>query len=246
MGAEIQEIPMIEEIEPLDLKDEILPWEHDYIDSLNSVDNKEIESIYGSRNEIATGVIGISCGYMKRAIESIEIMGFYLEEFAPILISSEKGDIFELLFNLQIYAAQHGAKQDDIKKLMKMLYKFISQSGLYDKSLIKERWTEYDSHDFAATAANFDEAKMMKQAEFTQTFEHICEFAEVDEEKQPSTKRSLMHILLFLIERVRRITSVRFVRKPLIYSMKFIKRPSLELWNLKPMAVSLILLLRCF
>ncbi len=212
MGAEIQEIPMIEEIEPLDLKNEILPWEHDYIDSLNSVDNKEIESIYGSRNEIATGVIGISCGYMKRAIESIEIMGFYLEEFAPILISSEKGDIFELLFNLQIYAAQHGAKQDDIKKLMKMLYKFTSQSGLYDKALIKERWTEYDSHDFAATAANFDEAKMMKQAEFTQTFEHICEFAEVDEEKTAQYKEEL-NAYLALSDREGKEDNERKIRK---------------------------------
>ena len=40
-----------------------------------------------------------------------------------------------------------------------------------------------DSHDFAASAAAFDEAKMQKQAEFTQTFEHICEFAEIEEEK---------------------------------------------------------------
>ncbi|SFO14612.1 hypothetical protein SAMN04487831_109107 [Pseudobutyrivibrio sp. UC1225] len=212
IGAEIQEIPMLEEIEPLDLKDEILKWEHDYIDSLNSVDNKEIENIYGSRNEIATGVIGISCGYMKRAIECIETMGFYLEEFSSILLSPDKGDMFELIFNLQIYAAQHGAKQDDIKKLMKMLYKFMSQSGLYDKALIKERWTEYDSHDFAATAANFDEAKMMKQAEFTQTFEHICEFAEIDEDKTAEYKEQIAEYLA-LSDREGKEDNERKVRK---------------------------------
>ncbi|QFJ54599.1 cyclic nucleotide-binding domain-containing protein [Pseudobutyrivibrio xylanivorans] len=183
VGMTPSEIPMLEEMEPVTLKNEILKWEHDYIDSLNSVDNKEIENIYGKRTEIVNGVIGISCGYMKRAIECAEIMGFYLEEFAPILLSSEKGDMFELVFNLQIYAAQRGADQKAIIKLMKMLYKFISQSGLYDKALIKERWEEYDSHDFAATAASFDEAKMQKQAEFTQTFEHICEFAEIEEDK---------------------------------------------------------------
>ncbi|SDB49569.1 hypothetical protein SAMN02910298_02496 [Pseudobutyrivibrio sp. YE44] len=191
IGAEIQENPMLEELEPLVLDSEILQWEHDYIDSLNSVDNKEIENIYGSKTEIATGVIGISCGYMKRAIEAIETMGFYLEEFTPILLAPEKGDMFEQIFNLRIYAAQRGADQENVIKLMKMLYKFLSQSGIYDKKLLKERWQEYDSHDFAATAASFDEAKMQKQAEFTQTFEHLCEFAEIEEEKTAEYREQL-------------------------------------------------------
>jgi hypothetical protein len=120
---------------------------------------------------------------MKRAIECAETMGFYLDEFTPILLSADRGDMFELIFNLRIYAAERGAAQDDIIKLMKMLYKYLSSCGLYDKTLLKERWAEYDSHDFAASAAAFDEAKMQKQAEFTQTFEHICEFAEIEEEK---------------------------------------------------------------
>ncbi len=191
VGATPGEIPMLEEMEPIQLKGEILKWEHDYITSLNSVDNAEIENIYGKKTEIVDGVIGISCGYMKRAIECAETMGFYLEEFSPILLSPERGDMFELIFNLRIYAAERGANQDNIVKLMKMLYKYLSQCGLYDKNLIKERWEEYDSHDFAATAAAFDEAKMQKQAEFTQTFEHICEFAEIDEDKQAQYRKEL-------------------------------------------------------
>ena len=212
IGAPAEEIPMLEEMEPLVLKNDIQKWEHDYIDSLNSVDNKEIENIYGKRTEIVNGVIGISCGYMKRAIECAETMNFYLEEFAPVLLSPDKGDMFELIFNLRIYAAQRGADQKNIEKLMKMLYKFISQSGLYDKALIKERWTEYDSHDFAATAAAFDEAKMMKQAEFTQTFEHICEFAEVDEDKTAEYKAQLAEYLA-LSDREGKEDNERKVRK---------------------------------
>ena len=212
IGMEVQEIPLLEELAPLELKGEILSWEHDYIDSLNSVDNKQIENIYGSRTEIANGVIGISCGYMKRAIEAIETMSFYLDEFSPILLSPEKGDMFELVFNLRIYAAQRGADQDNIIKLMKMLYKYLSTSGLYSKALIKERWTEYDSHDFVATAAAFDEAKMMKQAEFTQTFEHICEFAEVDEEKTAEYRQQLDEYLA-LSDREGKEDNERKVRK---------------------------------
>lgn len=185
------EIPLLEEMEPLELKNEILKWEHDYIDSLNSVDNKEIENIYGKRTEIVNGVIGISCGYMARAIECAETMGFYIEEFSPILLSQDRGDMFESLFNLRIYMAERGMEQDGIMKLMKMLYKYLSNCGIYDKQLIKERWAEYDSHDFAASAAAFDEAKVQKQAEFTQTFEHICEFAEVDEDKQNEYRKQL-------------------------------------------------------
>ncbi len=195
IGCEIQTIPMLEELEPLDIKGEILDWEHDYIDSLNAVDNREIENIYGSRTEIANGVIGISCGYMKRAIECIESMGFYLEEYSPILLSPDKGDMFELIFNLRIYAAQRGAEQDNIIKLMKMLYKYMTSSGVFDKALLKKRWAEYDSHDFAATAAAFDEAKMMKQAEFNQTFEHICEFAQIEGEKIPEYHQQIRDYL---------------------------------------------------
>ncbi len=191
VGMTPVELPLLEELEPLTLKNEILKWEHDYIDSLNSVDNKEIENIYGKRTEIVNGVIGISCGYMSRAIECIEIIGFYLDEFSSILLSSDRGDMFELIYNLRLYAAQRGAAQENIIKLMKMLYKYISQSGLYDKALIKKRWTEYDTHDFAASAAAFDEAKMQKQAEFTQTFEHICEFAEIDEDKTAEYRQQL-------------------------------------------------------
>ncbi len=212
IGMTPAENPMLDEMEPLELKGEILKWEHDYIDSLNSVDNKEIENIYGKRTEIVNGVIGISCGYMARAIECIETMGYYLDEFSPILLSEEKGDLFEQVFNLRIYAAERGADQAGVIKLMKMLYKFISTCGLYDKKLIKTRWDEYDKHDFAATAAAFDEAKMMKQAEFTQTFEHICEFAEVDEEKTAEYRRQLDEYLA-LSDREGKEDNERKVRK---------------------------------
>ncbi|SEA71837.1 Cyclic nucleotide-binding domain-containing protein [Pseudobutyrivibrio sp. ACV-2] len=212
VGMEIKEIPMLEELEPLVIEGEIQTWEHEYIDSLNAVDNRQIENIYGSRTEIANGVIGISCGYMKRAIDAIESMESYLEEFSPLILSQEKGDLFELVYNLRIYAAQRGAEQAGIIKLMKMLYKYISQSGLYDKALVKERWTEYETHDFAATAASFDEAKMMKQAEFNQAFEHICEFAEIDDEKTAEYRKQLDDYLA-LSDREGKEDNERKVRK---------------------------------
>ncbi|MBE5917137.1 MAG: cyclic nucleotide-binding domain-containing protein [Pseudobutyrivibrio ruminis] len=212
VGMTPEEIPMLEEMEPLVLNGEIQKWEHDYIDSLNSVDNKEIENIYGKRTEIVNGVIGISCGYMKRAIDSTETMSFYLEEFAPILLSPDKGDMFDLIFKLRIYAAERGANQDNIIKLMKMLYKYLSQSGLYDSQLVKQRWQEYDSHDFVATAAAFDEAKQLKQAEFTQAFDHICEFAEIDEDKTAEYRRQLDEYLA-LSDREGKEDNERRVRK---------------------------------
>ncbi|MCR4695595.1 MAG: cyclic nucleotide-binding domain-containing protein [Pseudobutyrivibrio sp.] len=189
------EIPLSEELTPIELSEEILPWEHGYIDSLNSVDNREIENIYGSKTEIVKGVIGISCGYMSRAIACAETMGFYLEEFAPIMLAEDGNDLFENLFNLRIYCAERGLDQDQVIKLMKMLYKFITQSKLFDPELVEERWSEYENHDFEASAASFDEAKVLKQAEFKQTFEHICEFAEIDEAKEQEYRQALDEFL---------------------------------------------------
>ncbi|WP_051524569.1 cyclic nucleotide-binding domain-containing protein [Pseudobutyrivibrio sp. MD2005] len=233
VGMTPEELPLLEEMEPLELKGEILKWEHDYIDNLNSIPNREIEGIYGTRTEIVSGVIGISCGYMARAIECSEIMGIYLDEFSPTLLDEDKNDMFELIFKLRIYAAERNASQDDIIKLMKMLYKYLSTSGICNKKLLKKRWAEYDSHDFVATAAAFDEAKMQKQAEFNQSFEHICEFAEIDETKTKEYKEQLQEYLA-LSDREGKDDNERRVRKKAvdlfydIYQKAFFRAIELE------------------
>ena len=233
VGMTPEELPLLEEMEPLELKGEILKWEHDYIDNLNSIPNREIEGIYGTRTEIVSGVIGISCGYMARAIECSEIMGIYLDEFSPTLLDEDKNDMFELIFKLRIYAAERNASQDDIIKLMKMLYKYLSSSGICNKKLLKKRWAEYDSHDFVATAAAFDEAKMQKQAEFNQSFEHICEFAEIDETKTKEYKEQLQEYLA-LSDREGKDDNERRVRKKAvdlfydIYQKAFFRAIELE------------------
>ncbi len=212
VGMTAEAIPLLEEMNPLELKGEILKWEHDYIDSLNSVDNKEIENIYGKRTEIVGGVIGISCGYMERAMDAIENMAFYLEEFSAGLLSPDKDDLFESIFKLRIYAAERGANQDAVIKLMKMLYKYLKTSGIFDAALLQQRFKEYDSHDFVATAAAFDEAKMQKQAEFNAAFEHICEFAEIDEDKTLEYRKQLDEYLA-LSDREGKEDNERRVRK---------------------------------
>lgn len=62
MGTESVEMVAIEEMSPFESDDKIAKWEHDYIDCLNSVDNKEIENIYGKREEVVLGIIGTCCG----------------------------------------------------------------------------------------------------------------------------------------------------------------------------------------
>lgn len=177
IGADAREIDLLEELEPIELEDRIQKWEHDYIVSLNSVDNKEIENIYGKRTEIVKGVIGISCGLMQRAINCVEIMGFYMDEFTPILISNSEMDIFSLIYELRVYAAERRINPDEISKLMDMLYKYVSESGLYEASLIKSKWNMYKNHNFHEDTQAYEEAIEAHQAQYDDCFAHICEFA---------------------------------------------------------------------
>lgn len=194
-GCLAREIPMLEELEPIDIDGMISPWEHDYIDSLNSVDNREIENIYGKRTEIVKGVIGISCGYMKRAIECAEIMGYYLEEFTPILISSDKMDMFMLLYELRKFCAERRINPDEVNKLMEMLYKYISESGFYEAADIKIRWAEYKNHNFHEDTQAYEQAMEAQQAKFDDTFAHICEFGGFSEAETEKLREDLTNFL---------------------------------------------------
>ena len=177
LGAPVKSVPLFEDMTPIELEGEIKKWEHNYIASLNSVDNKEIENIYGKSVDIVNGVIGISCGYMKRAIDCTEIMGFYLEEFSPILLSEDGEDIFNLFYELRVFAAERRLNPDEITKDLDMLYKFISESGQYEAGLIKSRWSEYKNHNFHEDTQAFEQAQEEEQAQYDDCFAHICEFA---------------------------------------------------------------------
>lgn len=237
IGAEPREIDMLEELEPIYLEGEIQKWEHDYIASLNSVDNKEIENIYGKRTEIVNGVIGISCGYMKRAIDCVEIMDFYLEEFTPILLAHDNLDIFNLIYELRVFAAERRINPDEITKLMDLLYKYVSECGLYEASLIKQKWSDYKNHNFHEDTQAFEEAAEAHQAQYDDCFLSICEFAGFSSEETEKMREELQ-AYLDLADREGKEDKERRVRKKAvdmfykIYEAAFFK--SLKYRELSP------------
>ncbi len=176
-GCDVRQLPLMNELEPIILEGHLAQWEIDYINSLNAVDNKDIEAIYGKEVDIVKGVIGISCSFMQRAMDCVEIVGFYLEEFAPILLSRDGMDMFRHLYELRKYQAERRLNPDAVTELVELLYSFVSESGLYDATLIKSRYGEFKNHNFHEDTQAFEQAIEEQEARYEDTFGHICQFA---------------------------------------------------------------------
>ena len=239
MGAPVRSIDAMEYLEPIELQQRIEDWEFAYIDCLNSVPNKEIENIYGKRVEIVNGVIGTCCGYMHRAISAVELCGFYLEEFAPALFNNtpDSLDIFNALYELRRFAAQRRLNPDAISELIEMVYEYASQSGLYEAQLLKSRYSEYKNHNFHEDTQAFEQALEEQQAQYDDTFAHICEFAGFTE-SETEKMRGQMQAYLDLEDREGKEDHERRTRKKAVdmfyklYEATFFK--SLRMRELSP------------
>lgn len=211
-GCDAYSLPLMSELEPIILENRLKSWEIDYINSLNTVDNKDIEAIYGKRVDIVKGVIGISCSYMQRAMDCVEIMGYYLEEFAPILLSLDGMDMFRHLYELRKYQAQRRINPDQVTSLIEILYNFVSESGLYDAALIKSRYGAYKNHNFHEDTQAYEQAIEEQEACFQDAFGHICQFAGFTA-PETDKMRSSLTAYLNLADREGREDKDRRIRK---------------------------------
>lgn len=178
-GATARELPGYENLEEIYLENKIRTWEHNFIDTLNDVDNKEIESIYGKREEVVIGIIGISCEYMNRAAECYQIMGYYFEEFAPLLLERGQMDLFSLIYDLRTFVAQRRINPESVEDMMTRLYEFVTDYDVIysDTKLIKEKWGMYRSHNFHEDTQIYEEAEELARSQYEDSLLHIAQFA---------------------------------------------------------------------
>ena len=183
LGASCAYVDKMEDFSLLEIEDGISEWEHNYIDCLNSVDNKEIENIYGKREEIVLGVIGTCCGYMDRAFSAIRFCGFYLEEFTPILFGEDESCMFQMLYDLKKFVAERRIDPTEIDDMMKSLYDYLMTCDLYETKDISYAWNEYRNHNFHEDTQAYENALEEQNKQYADTVEHICSFAGYDEEQ---------------------------------------------------------------
>ncbi|MCF0129755.1 MAG: cyclic nucleotide-binding domain-containing protein [Pseudobutyrivibrio sp.] len=195
VGAPLKKLPLYEDMEPLEMEESIKEWERDYISCLNSIDNKNIESIYGKEIPIVAGVIGICGGYMKRAMDTAEMAVSYAKEFAPVLFEEGEFDLFGFIFELQVYCAQRGLPYEDLTAAATELYNWAKDTGFFDSKLLSKRWETYSKHDFAKDATNFDEKAQIAQAQLDDCLGHICEFAGIESDKTEKYREAIAEYL---------------------------------------------------
>lgn len=174
----------------LEYEGQIEPWEKKYIDCLNSVDNKEIENIYGKREDVVIGIIGICCQYMKRAIDIIDQVDDYLDEFSSLLISDEQENLFDLLFDLNKYAYERRISVEIITKLMNKLQDYFVEHDIYNRDLVNKKFNDFDKHDFVKDREDYENAQSQEE-EYEDTLGFICEFGGIDLQLTDKLKSSL-------------------------------------------------------
>ncbi len=146
----------INQLDSPDFSIGLADWELGYITCLNSIENKEIEAIYGKREEVVIGVIGTCCGYIDRATLALEEMVNYFVNNSEIVLSNSRTDLFSLYFDLKIRAAMIGRDTSEIDDKINDLYEFITQSGLFNSRLVAFKWKEYQEYDFAHVKVTID------------------------------------------------------------------------------------------
>ena len=192
LGAPVGDIISGRDFERMQADTFLEKWEKDYIDCLNSIDNKQIENIYGKCIEVVIGVIGICCGYIKRAINVIDITGFYLEEFMDLLIGDRTEGMFDLLFDLKRFAYVRRIDYTDVDSLIKELQAYLTSHDFYDIKLVKARFNELAKHDFKADRDEFEAAAEAEQAFYQDTLAHIAEFAGYSEQKTEAFREAII------------------------------------------------------
>ncbi len=237
--ATSRNIPIIEDLEPIMLPAPIQKWEHDYIDSLNSVPNQEIEKIYGSRCEIVVGVICTCCGYVNRAADAVEICGFYNEEFINAIISTgdDEIDLFGAMYELRVFFAQRRIDPQPIEALINEVHDYLEKANLVDGKQLARRWKEYTSHNFHEDTQAYEQALEEANEQYEDCFEHIATFAGLKEEQKAKIKANIEEFLA-LEDRESKEDRARKLRKTVtedfysIYEKAFFK--SLNVHEITP------------
>ncbi len=190
IGAFPKTSELLDALEELVLDSPIMDWEMNYITSLNEVDNREVEAIYGKREDVVIGIIGICCGFITRAISNSETMDDYLEAFSNCVLSEKYLDLLQMLYDLKVYAAQRRINPEQIDILVEAVHSFIENNSYYPAKLVASRWGSFVNHNFHDDTQAYERAKEEEEEESDDCFAHICEFAgyndiDIQELRQP-------------------------------------------------------------
>lgn len=187
-------------------------WEKKYVASLYSIDNARIEAIYGGNQDIAIGLIGVCCNMMERAVDAISESFTYCDANVPFLISESGNDLFQSIFELQVFLAQREMDQAGAKELLVELYNFVVDNGLADELMCHTRLAKYEEHNFEQDA--FDFARKKENALPDNMFEHIMGFAGIEKDRADKIKKHL-DVYRAVEDKLSKEDNVRRMRKNL-------------------------------
>lgn len=185
----------VEMMEPFSTDDVIEKWEKDYIECLNSVDNSEIEIIYGRREEVVIGIIGTCCGYIRRAAVIVEEINLFVEQYENVILDSSGVDLLGLLFELRIFGAQENKDTSKLDELCNNMYSFVRTINLFDDAFVKSRFDEYNNHDYEGERIAFEQERKRESEQFEDVLGHVCKFADYSPDKREEFREHIEEFL---------------------------------------------------
>lgn len=141
-------LPKMDYLTALGEEQTIPEWKVEYYKKLVDFDLDDLKELFTCQ-ALCIGTIEQAGEFMNELIHKIDEGMVYFEKSKGILLSEKKGDLFQLVFDLENRIAYVVKEREEVKERMNRMIAFIEQSGLYNEKVIKERIDEYENFDFA-------------------------------------------------------------------------------------------------
>jgi len=186
-GIAEKKFSKMQELVALDEKAIIEEWRIQYYQAFAKRPLAELEKFYLDHLDMNLGEIFRTSEIMRKAVEKMEAVWEYLNYWKSVLLSTDRDDLFQLIFDLEIQVSKTNVKRKEIAQMMEKLIQFIQESQLYSEKEMQERFKEYKEYDFTAIPE--------KKVEETPPLEKELPEEEVVEEEKENLQDSLEYIL---------------------------------------------------
>lgn len=181
-SAPEHDLSKMEYLTALDDTSAIAEWKEDYYRRFVKFGLAELKDLFTCQ-ELCIGTIEQAGEFMRQMIARMDEGLEYIEKSKGVLLSDKKGDLFQLVFDLETRVAYVIKDRSEVKERMEKMIAFLEKYDVCDKGLVLERIQEYRKFDFAecdgeVTPGIWDEDDEKNQQEDDRTcLQQILSFA---------------------------------------------------------------------
>ncbi len=133
---------------PLEESKLIEQWKFEYYAQFSKFQLEDLKGLFTTR-ELCVGTIFQAGNMMKEILGSMDEIVSFVEIYKTLLLSTNRNDLFQLLFDLEVKTALIGKNRQEVAESIAKIIAFAQESNIYSASELEERKEEYKNYDFA-------------------------------------------------------------------------------------------------